>query len=365
MARIDSSYGLEAEHHEPMQYIEGYANDLVRTQNAVRTREIRAPAVADTARRLGPKLRLTSQVLGCSTSKELCARFAQVNPRTLFIPQNAYKWLSGKATPRASSVYEDWAKLLGEPLSAPFVAYSSFEEFQAVLASRFMVPQGVLDGIRIEAARPPVVDASAPVAAGLRQRGETWLEGDYLAVSLAWSGAERGRLIVGMLRITAGDERGMQLCYTEKLFGRAVDMRGQLISDGRTAQGVLTCSYTHRLFFLALNAPTPPAYLIDGILSGAAIHDSDARAVACRLLLLRAAPGRAADLAARLGYISAERGALGQELAALGYCSDGEGSELATGILEHLSAAASCGLYEAVPRDLAPLEREMCRLLVG
>lgn len=339
-----------------------YARELPRAH------EIPASAAAVHAgRHLAPKLRLTSLVLGCSTNKELCARFAQVNPLTLFIPQNAYKWLSGKATPRASSVYEDWAKLLGEPLSAPFVAYSSFEEFQAVLGQRFMLPQTALHGIRIEADLPSVADAPAPARVWPTSppRGTTWFEGNYLTLSPAWSDAERGRLIVGMVHIATDEERGARLCYTEKLFGRQVAMQGQLVNDGRTAQSAITCSYTQRLFFLALNAPTPPANLIGGILTGGAIHAPDARAAACRILLLRAVAGRTEELAARLGYIDAEAGALSHEFAALGYRPDAANSGLFAGILGHLGANAAHGICEASPRDLAPLEREIDRLVAS
>lgn len=361
MARIALPDGFEAERRNSMSYSEDAPQEFPGAK------ETRVAAVTDTGRHLAPKLRLTSMVLGCSTNKELCARFARVNPLTLFTPQNAYKWLSGKATPRASSIYEDWARLLGEPLSTTFVAYSSFEEFQAVLARRFTLPQAALHGIRVEADLAPVADAppSLPRGPSSPQLSRTWLEGNYLTLSPAWSGAERGRLIVGMVRIAADDERGTQLCYTEQLFGRQVAMQGQLISDGRTAQSTLTCSYTQRLFFLALNVPTPPANLVGGILAGAAIHDTNARAAACRILFLRAAAGCAVGLAARLGYIDAEADALGQEFAALGYRPETESSVLAAGILGYLGANTSCGICEAAPSDLAPLEREIDRLVVN
>ena len=54
----------------------------------------------DTRALLAAKLQLTSIALNCTTHKEICGRFSSVNALTAFTPQNAYKWLKGKATPR-------------------------------------------------------------------------------------------------------------------------------------------------------------------------------------------------------------------------------------------------------------------------
>lgn len=326
----------------------------------------RQPLIAGTWRHLALKLRLTSLVLGCSTNKELCARFVASNPTTLFVPQNAYKWLSGKAMPRASSVYEDWARVLGGMLTAPFLASSSFEEFQDAICSRFTVSDSALSALRVEAGLRPEparggVTSSLPQAGG-RQPGEPWLGGAYLAISPAWSRAEVGRLIVGMVTINPDAMQRLQISYSENLFNRQVVMNGQLLSDGRTAQSTLTCSYTHRLFFLALNVPTPPANLIGGILSGAAVHDPDARATACRILLLRAHGGRAQALVARTGYLDADGALVERELAALGYHAEATRLGLGTGIVDFLGAASSSSLCEAGPKDLAPLQLMLDRL---
>ncbi|MGO4740179.1 hypothetical protein AB4099_26775 [Bosea sp. 2KB_26] len=315
---------------------------------------------------LALKLKLTALALGCPTNKELCARFAAVNPATLFVTQNAYKWLSGKAMPRASSVYEDWARVLGGSLTAPFLASSSFEEFQQAICTRFGVPETVLATLRGEAGLPPV-PVPVPVTpsaarAGSRQPGEHWLAGTYLAISPAWSRVEAGRLIIGAMRIYADPMQQLQISYSENLFNRPVAMQGQLLSDGRTAQSALTCSYTHRLFFLALNVPTPPANLIGGILSGAAVHDPNARAVACRILFLRAHGRSIEDLAARMGYLDADADGIEQELAGLGYRADAARRGLAASIVTSLGMHSTAALCEAAPRDFADIELTLDRL---
>lgn len=325
----------------------------------------RQPPIAEASRHLALKLRLTSLALCCSTYKELCARFAASNRTTLFVPQNAYKWLSGKATPRASSVYEDWARVLGGALTAPFLASSSFEEFQDAVRTRFAVPETALSALRAEAGLPPG-PAAAVVASSLtrengRQSGGHWLAGAYLALSPAWSRAEAGRLSIGAVSIHADAMQRLQISYSENLFNRPILMSGSLLSDGRTAQSALTCSHTHRLFFLALNAPTPPANLIGGILSGAAVHDPDARATASRILLLRALGGRAEDLVARTGHLDADGALVENELAALGYHDGAARRALSAGIVDFLGASSPSSLCEAAAKDLAPLESMIAR----
>ncbi|GAU83140.1 hypothetical protein BIWAKO_03064 [Bosea sp. BIWAKO-01] len=326
------------------------------------------PPIVSASRHLALKLRLTSLALGCSTHKELCARFAASNRTTLFVPQNAYKWLSGKAVPRASSVYEDWARVLGGMLTAPFLASSSFDEFQDAVGAHFAVPETALSALRSEAGlRSGTLPALAVVGSSVtrlngRHPAEHWLEGVYLAISPAWSRAEAGRLIIGTVAIHADAMQRLQIRYSENLFSRQVLMSGQLRSDGRTAQSALACSYTQRLFFLALNMPTPPANLISGILSGAAVHDPDARATACRILLLRAHGSHAEDLVARTGYLDADGALVESELAALGYRGDAERAALGTGIVDFLNAPSPSGLSEAKITDLAPLERIIDRI---
>jgi hypothetical protein len=318
------------------------------------------PRIDEASQQLALKLKLTSVVLGCSTYKELCARFAACNRATLFVPQNAYKWLSGKAMPRASSVYEDWARVLGGVLGAPFLASSSFGEFQDEICVHFAVPETALLELRAEAgltsAPALTVVASAPAMQSRPQPGGHWLQGTYLAISPAWSHVEPGRLITGAVRIYADPMQRLQISYSENLFQQEVVMTGQLLSDGRSAQSALTCSYTHRLFFLALNVPTPPANLISGILSGAAVHDPNARAAACRILLLRVSDDRSEEMLARAGYITADAEQVGDELAALGYRDGAARTALGMGIVDFLCAPSSSSVCDSGRNDVGRLE---------
>lgn len=322
----------------------------------------------DQGKVLANKLRLTSLVLGCSTNKELCARFATVNPSTAFVAQNAYKWLGGKAMPRVSSVYEDWAQVLGGGVSAPFIASSSFDEFAAVMGKLYSVPEKALSNLRQELGLPSGLSVGAEGSAsdpvGLLRPSDQFLVGDYLAISPAWSRGEAGKLIVGYARIEAKAGKGLQVDYCESLFNRLIVMNGTLVCDGRSAQSAMTCTYTRRLIFLALQAPPPPANLIGGILSGAAIHDHEARSLATRIVFVRAhCHGDA--LSGLSGYIAAQERLVAEKLAVLGYRSEEGPSSAAGRLIGFLTATAASGLLEASPEALGNLGLTLDRLVAA
>lgn len=316
---------------------------------------------------LANKLRLTSLVLGCSTNKELCARFAAINPATAFIAQNAYKWLGGKAMPRVSSVYEDWAQVLGGGVSAPFIASSSFDEFAAALSKLFLVPEGALAELRENIGPPPTLRSDgAPdvndMASSLRP-SDQMLIGNYLAISPAWSRGEAGRLIVGFAKIEIDVARSLQITYCERLFNRLIVMCGAMVGDGRSAQSAMTCTYTRRLMFLALQVPPPPANLIGGILSGAAIHDHEARSLAARIALVRS-HGDEGTLSELSGYIDAQHSLVAKKLETLGYTASEETQQAAKHLVSFLTAPSS-GLLEASPEILGNLGLTLDRLIAA
>ena len=63
------------------------------------------------------KLRLAAATLGCSSRKEFCARFRSVNPATQCDIDRLNKWVQGRPLPRASSVYADFAAVIGSSQS--------------------------------------------------------------------------------------------------------------------------------------------------------------------------------------------------------------------------------------------------------
>ena len=90
------------------------------------------------------KLRLAAATLGCSSRKEFCARFRRVNPATQCDIDRLNKWVQGRSLPRASSVYADFAGVIGSPQSGRWVADCSLEEFAAELTARTGVDAATL-----------------------------------------------------------------------------------------------------------------------------------------------------------------------------------------------------------------------------
>lgn len=308
---------------------------------------------------LAAKLRLTSRALGCTTSKELCARFAAVNPATAFTPQNAYKWLGGKAMPRMSSVYDDWARILGPAVSASFVSAASFDEFAATLMPLFDLPDATVAELRPDP--PPATPDRRTSPADACWQARHLFVGRYLAVSPAWSRAERGKLILGHAEITDDGQDGLECRYSERLFGRVVTMAGRMVSDGRTAQASLVCSATQRLMFLGLHAPAPPANVIGGMLAGAVLHDVEARTTASRMLLLRD-HSATQDPLARGRYAEASGEIVDQEIGLLGYRAADDRRPAADRIVAFLTAPTEGGIFDIRPDGIATVAGALDRL---
>lgn len=316
------------------------------------------PTVPRPNDQLAMKLQLTAAALGCTTGKELCGRFATVNPGTAFTVENAYKWMRGKARPRLSSVYDDWAAVLGLGLSPQFLATASFEALAEALRPHVFLSDETIAGIADGAAR---VEAEAG-SGSASWRSEHILVGRYLAVSPAWASTRQGSLIAGPVDITARPGGALALSYREHLFGQTVEMSGRLAVDGRTAQCTLTCSSTGRMFYFALIVPAPPGSLVGGLFCGNALHDPDARPTACRIVFVRDRALGAEALEARARYIDADADALAAELEALGY----RGSQAAAGSLLAFLVAPGMGLTIAADTvEAGAIGMALDRLIAG
>lgn len=313
---------------------------------------------------LSRKLQLTSIALGCPTSKELCARFAGVNPNTAFTAQNAYKWMRGKATPRLSSVYEDWARVLGEDFTGAFVAASTFEEFARHVQLRHQVPEAAL--ARLSAPESEAAGTGADDRVGdlvpLVWQSSNVLCGRYLAVSFAWSRGEAGRLILGSVDIEQTSDGPPELRYTEFLFGQLVPMTGHVSGDGRAAQSVLQCTFSRRLYFLALQVPSPPANIVGGVLTGCALHDPNTRAIAGRMVLVRDRSG-GDEVRHTVDYLDATVEALDAEIGNLGYALSARRTSATAALLDLLRQPSKTPeLYEVDPDTVSQLGLTFDRL---
>ena len=171
------------------------------------------------AHELPAKLLLTQELLGCSSRKELCARFREVNPRTEFDLERSHKWLQGRAKPRSARVYEDWARLLGTERAPSWLVACTLDAF-------------VDEVCRISAADPEDLKRRAGLLeqrSGSGQRAGApahYVCGDYAAYSHAWSPYFRDQLIRGSILIEPGRGNRFAARYREVLPSGPVELTG-------------------------------------------------------------------------------------------------------------------------------------------
>lgn len=276
---------------------------------------------------IGRKLELTATATGCLTRKELCAAFARVNPNTQLTLQNSYNWIRGRSQPRSFSFYEDWAAVLQLPEGPHFIMSSSLEAFAAALGQRFDLPEAVLAPLGIR----PGTESSGEAAQESKGpwRNGALLEGSFLALSLAWSPTQPGRLLIGSASVEARKEI-LTLRYTERILGDRVAFEGACVLDGRTGQAVLRCGANEALFFMTFHLPPVPGNLAGGVFAGNAVYDPNTQPTACPLLFVRNHALGEDDLEGWLGYEAVEAAVLARCLQALGYgTQDGLEAELA------------------------------------
>lgn len=306
------------------------------------------------------KLRLTLVALGMSP-KDLCRRFSDVNPTTTFTIQNVYKWLGGKSTPRVLQVYNEWACVLGGDLTGSFIAAASFEEFAIALSAHYNVPNAALAELIREASSTRQEPLESPPDEGQWSTNRL-LTGRYLALSLAWSQAQSGKLILGEVEVGPNDALGLGLTYTEALFGRMVVMKGAIVCDGRTAQSMAVCRQSGRYYLFALCVPPPPANLIGGVLSGSALHDFGARPCASRILFIRDHSSADSIDRSRSTYLEPSPTLIDHVLADLGYGPEKERLGCGEHVRRFLIAEERTGLLDATPGSVAALGSLLDRL---
>ena len=251
------------------------------------------------------KLRMAAAALGCTSRKELCARFRVVNPTTQCDLDRLNKWVQGRALPRASSVYADFASVIGTTKPRSWVADCSLEEFAAELA--------VLTGV--DAATLANPNGLSPRirsrVAGLFGGIET-LAGAFAAYSPAWSPHFRGYLVRGALRLTAARTGGLIATYTESLVGRELRLSGEVRINGRSMHTTVSDEDGDMPLSISVPMPGPPASVLCGVMSGMAFVSHDALPSACRIVFIRVP--ETARLEATNCYLEPRPGAIATDL---------------------------------------------------
>jgi hypothetical protein len=249
---------------------------------------------------LSEKLRLTADLLGCASQKDLCAAFFAVNPATEFSLDRSYKWLQGRAQPRSGRIYEDWVKLLGLPCSPGWIASCSVREFASALGERHGEDAEVLLARLASSAAVAGAMPGAPAA-------NDGVRGIYACFSHAQSPYYHGQIIRSALSIGATRGGGLTATYSQVIASGRVELRGPVHTDRRAVAITLVETPPDVApAFLMLFPPTPPTSVLAGMLCNTVVvHPGNQPPFATRFVAIRVPPSAEDQLAASSGYIDA------------------------------------------------------------
>lgn len=177
------------------------------------------------AHELPAKLQVIQALLGCTSRKELCARFRDVNPGTEFDLERSHKWMQGRAQPRSIRVYEDWARLLGTERQPAWLVACTLDAFIEEVCRLFAADP-------LELRRRAGLDerSAGGAAAGAAVH---YVCGAYAAYSLAWSPCYRDHAIRGSLLIEPAKASRFAARYRESLPSGRVELAGAASLVGR------------------------------------------------------------------------------------------------------------------------------------
>ena len=256
---------------------------------------------------LPAKLLITQELLACASRKELCARFREVNPRTEFDLERSHKWMQGRARPRSTRVYKDWARLLRTERPPSWLVACTVDAFVEEVCRVFAAdPQ--------ELKRRAGLDGSRPGAGGSATH---YVCGAYAAYSLAWSPYYRNRIIRGVLVIHPSRGNRFAAGYREDLPSGVVELRGVANLVGRILHLELHEAGSGAPFYVSVFLSGRPASMLSGVASGATLAGPDPQPSSTRIVLIRA-PGGEHSLEASNGYLDAEPAAIAANLQAVG-----------------------------------------------
>lgn len=257
---------------------------------------------------LPAKLRITATVLGCTRRKDLCARFRMANPGTEFDLERSHKWMQGRAAPRSSRVYDDWALVLGSSRPGAWIAACTTDAFIEEVARLFEADPATLRGIAAgRQAAPSVAEHGVAGAAAATA---------YACYSPAWSPYFRGQLLRGSLYL--GTRRGgdRRLVYRERIGDTQIEFRGIAEVAGRTMSALLHAAGDGLPLCFSMYQPGTPASALAGVMAGSTYLAQEARPTTCRFAAVQVPQPAALDASNR--YFRPRPGAVADDLMALG-----------------------------------------------
>ncbi|SDG60518.1 hypothetical protein [Thalassobaculum litoreum] len=251
------------------------------------------------------KLGLLMRVLGIVTHKQLYIRLKEINPGTGYRPELAYKWANGVASPRDPSVYDDLATLVdlndgGYPVSGSVLRACSYQTFHGFLVAQYgtKVPKDEVEPSNPASTRQPTAERRGPEHDKPEDQIETpsdigsantlpaYIAGAYFVLSNAWSTLQRRYVLCGELIIRARADGTWMASYLERLPGGDLIMTGQIFRIGRSLQVTLVNTAFENVLAMTFLLPHAPGAVLSGIMSGTALHDTDMRPSAGRVLCI-------------------------------------------------------------------------------
>jgi hypothetical protein len=305
---------------------------------------------------LAAKLRLTAAALGCTTGKELCARFRAVNPATEFDLERSYKWAQGRALPRSAQVYADWARLIDTGRTADWMMHCGPSE----LLEELSVSCGIApDELRRRAGLLPAEADQGGASLGPGH----YLGGAYACYSFAWSRYFRGKLIRGGLVVEPGRGAAAPVAtYSESITVGRCRLRGPMQLHGRSIFVDVRDATSQQPLFFTVYMPAPPASVLVGLMSGATLVGPDQEPSVSRVVMIKVPAGP--DLLEQTNrYMDATAGGLTSDLASLGL-PVADDDEIGTLVLRCLDAGERPGFDQVLREETSPLVSALDRLFI-
>ena len=263
------------------------------------------------AHELPAKLRVTQELLGCNSRKELCARFRELNPRTEFDLERSHKWMQGRAKPRSARVYDDWARLLGTERSASWLVACTLDAFFDEVCRVFAADP-------VDLKRRAGFDEQGGTLARVGGAAIHYLCGDYIAYSHAWSPYFHEQLIRGSLQIEPGKGNRFAARYRRTLPSGQVELDRCSQSGRPGAASRVARGRQRRAVLYQCSAVGAPGQHVSGV--GFRRHPGgpDPLPSATRIVLIRVPDSRAVEIDRSNGYLMLEPAALEANFAAAG-----------------------------------------------
>lgn len=287
------------------------------------------------------KLGITAVVLGCSTRKELCARFRAVNPATEFDLERSFKWLQGKSLPRSMTVYDDWARLIGTTRGGTWLAGCSVEAFSDEVSALFQ-------------SDPREVAARAAAFLGEKAAGGDGLAGDFVTYSWAWSPFRQGVLVRGELALRPAPSARIGAVYSERLDGHVGVFRGSGVRSGRSLHLTLSGAEGEHMAQSLLVAGRPSDCFC-GLIQGFTVAGTTEEVSASRIVGMRLPDGGGAE---GLAYLPPDEDAVAADLGRCGYAA-GITSALAAAVMRFLGERADPRPLKVLGEDLTEVARAL------